>query len=206
MKYPIREIFSSVQGEGLLVGSPCTFIRLAGCNVGCSFCDTPDALTTNGAMRLFVPDILFAIPEHTNHIVITGGEPTLQDLRPLTEELNKKGYFTQLETSGFNSLQGATFSHVTWSPKVAVNYEASPDVVSAAREIKLVIDQPVEPSLVDYIYHLLGLTDAPILLMPEGKMGETKFIPVVMEYLDIFARFPTRVRFGTRLHTILGVR
>jgi 7-carboxy-7-deazaguanine synthase len=114
----VAEIFSSIEGEGLNSGSPATFVRFAGCNLSCSFCDTTFArqraetapVHLNGgrlAVRNPVPsgDIVGLIEErfpHTRTVILTGGEPLLQvaPLRELARELRLRGRRVHLETNG----------------------------------------------------------------------------------------------------------
>lgn len=93
----IMEIFSSFQGEGPFVGTPATFIRLTGCNLNCEFCDTENV----NEEKINIPDIVKKIEEYPNKlIVITGGEPLLQDINYLCLKLLVKGYQVQIETNG----------------------------------------------------------------------------------------------------------
>jgi len=96
----INEIYASIQGESSHTGLPCVFIRLTGCNLRCSWCDTAYAfydgknLTVEEALQKVE---IFGLPL----VEITGGEPLLQeDVYPLMETLLKKGYRVMLETSG----------------------------------------------------------------------------------------------------------
>ncbi|WP_299523302.1 7-carboxy-7-deazaguanine synthase QueE [uncultured Methanobrevibacter sp.] len=97
MTLEIIEIFSSFQGEGPFIGTPATFIRLAECNLNCSFCDTDFTKKE----KMGITTIIEKIEEYSNKlIVITGGEPLLQDITFLCSNLLKKGYQIQIETNG----------------------------------------------------------------------------------------------------------
>lgn len=98
----INELFVSIQGEGLDVGSPCLFVRLAGCNLRCSYCDTEYAWERDGARQMSVRDVLAeADARRTELVEITGGEPLLQPgVIPLMRELIRRGHRVLLETSG----------------------------------------------------------------------------------------------------------
>jgi organic radical activating enzyme len=109
----INEIFDSIQGEGSLIGTPCTFIRTSGCNLKCEFCDTEH----NKYKNLQIKTILRSI--HQDLVVITGGEPTLQaDLSELCGELVDVGKTVAIETNGIKTCPG-TVHHVSLSPKTA---------------------------------------------------------------------------------------
>lgn len=100
MPLQITEIFHSIQGESTYAGLPCIFIRLTGCNLRCTWCDTEYSF--HGGRRMEIDDILAAIaPYGTRLAEVTGGEPLLQkDVYPLLDRLLASGYKTLLETSG----------------------------------------------------------------------------------------------------------
>ena len=102
----LSEIFYSLQGESSYSGLPCIFIRLAECNLNCSYCDTKYAFTTS--FSLSIPDIITEIKKLTplKLVEITGGEPLLQDdVYPLFAELYKNNYTILLETNGSINLK-----------------------------------------------------------------------------------------------------
>ena len=101
----INEIFVSLQGEGLLVGAPTIFIRLTGCNLRCSFCDTTYAYENGTQMRISA--IIREIQKfHCTTVCITGGEPLLQKQTPLLiDMLLQKKYLVCLETNGSKTIK-----------------------------------------------------------------------------------------------------
>jgi len=93
----IKEIFNSIQGEGSLFGTPSLFIRLSGCNLSCPWCDTDHSSGHE------VPEKeLISLVGQTEmpHVVITGGEPTLQDINPVVYAAIAAGKTVQIETNG----------------------------------------------------------------------------------------------------------
>ncbi|MBI4847965.1 MAG: radical SAM protein [Nitrospirae bacterium] len=96
----INEIFKSIQGESTFAGLPCTFIRLAGCNLRCTYCDTSYAYY-NGK-EIADDEIISKIDEYgVKHVEFTGGEPLLQEeTPPLLKTLLDKGYTVLIETNG----------------------------------------------------------------------------------------------------------
>lgn len=100
MKLKINEIFSSIQGEGIDMGRPCTMIRLTGCNLRCSYCDTEYAFFEGKERDL--ESILDEVNGFGNNVVeLTGGEPLLQEnAAVLIKKLIEKGYKTLIETNG----------------------------------------------------------------------------------------------------------
>jgi len=95
-KYFLSEIFFSINGEGLQIGKPMAFIRLAGCNLRCKWCDTKDSWIQKDQATL--EDIVKEVSKYnTEWVCITGGEPLLQDIEPLIKKLQ---YKISLETNG----------------------------------------------------------------------------------------------------------
>jgi len=114
---PIVETFHSVQGEGFWVGANAYFMRLAGCDVGCPWCDTKHSWNPKRHPRQAIADLVEgAIAAQPAFVVITGGEPLMHDLTELTDALHHAGLRIHLETSGSHPWSGR-FDWVTLSPK-----------------------------------------------------------------------------------------
>ena len=98
----IAEIYSSLQGEGLLAGTPSTFVRASGCNLRCRWCDTPFASWEPIGENYSVASILAAVVAcGPRHVVLTGGEPLLfPEVIPLCNELAREGFHITIETAG----------------------------------------------------------------------------------------------------------
>jgi 7-carboxy-7-deazaguanine synthase len=113
----ISEIFYSLQGEGFHAGTPAVFVRGAGCNLACDFCDTDFSLKE----KLEPEDVAARIAEHpAKFVVLTGGDPTIQPegFRRLTELLHDRGYYVTMETNG-SSADTLGVDWVTVSPKLS---------------------------------------------------------------------------------------
>ncbi len=96
-QYKVNEIFYSLQGEGYHCGTAAVFLRFSGCNRACAFCDTDH----NGGSMMTADEIIEAICAFpTRHLVITGGEPTLQLDSDLLRAIKLRGFFVQIETNG----------------------------------------------------------------------------------------------------------
>ena len=112
--YPIVEIFNSVQGEGYHTGTPSIFIRFGGCNLQCSWCDTDFSKWD----KMTVSEIMAVLSKwDTKRVIFTGGEPAMQKLRPLSDELHSKGYNIAIETNGTIELEDGLVDWICVSPK-----------------------------------------------------------------------------------------
>jgi 7-carboxy-7-deazaguanine synthase len=117
MKYPVMEHFYTLQGEGQWTGSAAYFVRLGGCDVGCSWCDVKESWEASDHQKFTTDEIIkWIIPSKTPIAVITGGEPTLYDLSELTSTIHDQNIRTHIETSGTNPLTG-NWDWITFSPK-----------------------------------------------------------------------------------------
>ncbi|MDA7793749.1 7-carboxy-7-deazaguanine synthase QueE [Glaciecola sp.] len=159
VQYPVNEIFESIQGEGRFTGVPSVFLRLQGCPVGCPWCDTQHTWPVANEDIITVTQLReknAEAPTHAymsvagfldeyskrgyqaRHIVITGGEPAMHDLLPLTTELLAQGWSVQIETSGTFALLCHKDVFVTVSPKINMpgKFPILPQVMARANEIK----------------------------------------------------------------------
>ena len=117
VNYPIMEHFYTIQGEGYHTGVPAYFIRIAGCNVKCWWCDVKDSWDGEKHPLISVKYLCEQVEKSgTEKVVITGGEPLLHDLQPLSTELKKLAVEVHIETSGSSPISG-TLDWVTLSPK-----------------------------------------------------------------------------------------
>ncbi|MFQ6084279.1 MAG: 7-carboxy-7-deazaguanine synthase QueE, partial [Candidatus Aminicenantia bacterium] len=136
----ISEIFWSVQGEGLRTGEPTIFIRLTGCNLKCEFCDTKYAWE-NG-LETTLENISARIKKlrekyKTDWVCLTGGEPLIQDVSLLVNQLKSENFKIQVETNGTKHYS-LPIDWYSLSPKPA-NYFFQPEYKKEAREVKLIV-------------------------------------------------------------------
>ncbi len=132
----IAEIFYSIQGEGYHAGTAAIFIRFAGCNLACTFCDTDFSLKA----KLSTEEILHRIEDFPSRfIVLTGGEPTIQPkaARQLVDALHAKNYYVTLETNG-SSQDTLGVDWVTVSPKLS---QKGKWILKKGDELKLVFEE-----------------------------------------------------------------
>jgi len=152
--YPVNEIFRSIQGEGYHAGTPAIFIRLAGCNLSCPWCDTDHSEKE----RLTAKEILARVhalePSSAtiSMVVLTGGEPTIHPLIPLLDEL--KNHYVAIETNGALPSElvhlrrdRLLLDWVTISPKEEPTNEILQIFKWNASEIKVVLDGTYDPTI-----------------------------------------------------------
>jgi len=134
---PIMETFYSIQGEGFYQGSAAYFIRLAGCDVGCPWCDVKESWDPSHHPRQSISSLVEQASRHPGRLaVITGGEPLMQDLTELTHALKQAGFRTHLETSGAYPLSGS-WDWICLSPKKFK--PPLPAILPLAQELKVVV-------------------------------------------------------------------
>jgi 7-carboxy-7-deazaguanine synthase len=186
----IAELFYSLQGEGALVGVPSVFIRTSGCNLRCSWCDTPYTSWQPEGNELEIEQILDEVTAHpARHVVVTGGEPMiLPDVVPLTERLRALGLHITMETAGtvFRPVAcdlmsiSPKLSHSTPSGPWAVQHDRlriQSDVLRALMEryphqLKFVIAKAGDLTEVRALLEKLGADRDRVILMPEGTDRE----------------------------------
>lgn len=140
-KLPIVEEFYTLQGEGFHTGKPAYFIRLGGCDIGCSWCDTKFSWNPAIHPLVAVDDITErAVQSGCGAVVVTGGEPLIYPLEYLTGIMQNAGIELYLETSGAYPLSG-TWNWICLSPKK--NSPPRKEIYTLAHELKVII-QDVE--------------------------------------------------------------
>jgi len=111
----VNEIFYSLQGEGGNSGKAMIFIRLSGCNLSCSFCDTEFETGT----EMTTDEILTNIKQYPcNNILWTGGEPTIQLTKQIVQTFKAHGYYQAIETNGMYEIP-SNLDYITISPKIS---------------------------------------------------------------------------------------
>ncbi len=185
----INEIFYSIEGEGVRVGQPTTFVRLSKCNLRCHFCDTD----FDSYREMNIGEIAAEVARHpAEWVCFTGGEPLGQNLVPLAGHLKWANYKLHIETNGVIAPDERLFElidHWTVSPKrypVVQGFER-------ISELKYVVgksfrEDRVEEELAEYVY-----------LQPESSEPQ-----YVQKALDVLSRHP-RWRLSNRIHKILGL-
>ena len=178
-KYPIMEHFFTIQGEGTYSGRAAYFIRIAGCDVGCVWCDVKESWDKDQHTTMTIKEIIEKVTESkTDFVVITGGEPAMYDLRPLVDQLKSLGITIAIETSGCYPLQG----DVDWycfSPK---KFKAPCDeAYLRANELKVIISHPSDLEWANK--HAEKVLDScQLFLQPEWSKTE-KLLPLIISYV-----------------------
>lgn len=133
---PLMEAFRTVQGEGAHTGRPSFFLRIGGCDVGCHWCDVKESWDATKHPLTALEDLLTLPGPNDRTVVVTGGEPLMWDMGPLTEGLRSQGIKVHLETSGAYPLSG-TWDWVCLSPKKSK--APLPEWYALADELKVII-------------------------------------------------------------------
>lgn len=176
---PLMEQFYSIQGEGYHQGKPAFFIRLAGCNVGCVWCDVKESWDANKHKLIAVEEMAHSAAEIAAPIcIITGGEPLMYNLDELTGKLRRLKKQTHLETSGAYPLSGS-WDWICVSPKKFK--PPLPEVLQAAHELKIVV---YNKSDFEWAASFMKKVNANcrFFLQPEWSR-EKEMLPQIVEYI-----------------------
>lgn len=139
----VNEIFYSLQGEGYHTGTPAVFIRLSGCNLKCPFCDTDFKEHTEMTEEQIVNSVC-KLSSTCQLVVITGGEPTLQDCTLLIDLLHQNGHKVSMESNGTHKAP-YNIDWLTISPKKPFLTNGGDMVIEKCNELKLVYDGKIKP-------------------------------------------------------------
>lgn len=219
---PVNEIFQTVQGEATFTGTPAIFIRLQGCPVGCPWCDTKhtwlvsvdrktsreEMMAKQGDADTFAfmgeEELLEVCQSFTaRHVVITGGEPCLYDLRPLTTMLFRAGYSVQIETSGTHDVRADGCTFVTVSPKIGMpgKLPVLRDALLRANEIKMPVGKMHDVIMLDELLgETFGGSNVPVVyLQPLSQSAKATALCVDQATINGW-------RVSIQTHKYLGVR
>jgi 7-carboxy-7-deazaguanine synthase len=218
----IAEIFHSMQGEGMLTGTPSVFVRTSGCNLRCTWCDTPYTSWSPEGVEMGVADVLAEVRRHPcTHVVVTGGEPMIQPaVVELTNALHDSGLHITIETAG-TVWAPVACDLMSISPKLANStpvdreggrWAAMHERVRHRPEVlrRLMAEYPYQlkfviaaPEDMEEVESLIGEVDGArsrVVLMPEG---------IDVETLSERGRWLVEIckergyRFSPRLHVML---
>jgi organic radical activating enzyme len=209
MKYKVVEILRTLQGEGAHVGAPCTLVRLSGCNLSCSFCDTKYALQEGEWMTSDeIRDAILECSEQRDMVLLTGGEPALQQTVELASTLKACGML-HMETNGtiWPGQAGKLLDWITVSPKRGSQLNNL--ILAEANELKFLwsADSSIErvKGLIRRRDALIGADYKPVVIClqplrtgrwPEDKRNVESAIEVCKW---------EGYRFSPQLHKLLGI-
>ena len=201
--YELVEIFESLQGEGRNMGRPCVFLRFAGCNLNCPWCDTDVRRRFSASLD----EILKELGQYrARSVILTGGEPTLvKEMPELVAALKAKGYWIGVETNGTADADWLGFvDYVACSPKVefAERYSSGRDAASplkAADEVRVVASDERAVAFCRMIRERIVATD--YYVSPCERDGKIDFATAksVLAQLEGWS-------LSVQLHKILGFR
>lgn len=176
---PVMEHFYTIQGEGFYAGHAAYFIRLAGCDVGCVWCDVKESWTAAEHQLIWIDDLINELLKYPARlVVITGGEPLMYDLSHLTKKLKENGFQINIETSGAYPISGS-LDWICVSPK---KFKAPlQSTLEKANELKCIIFHKS-----DFIFaeqnRKFTSSNCKLLLQTEWSKKD-QMLPLIIEYV-----------------------
>ena len=200
----IAEIFPSIQGEGLRQGEPTIFVRLSGCNLNCSFCDTKYAWKQG--KEYSINQILDEISRIKTEfparwICLTGGEPLLQDISSLIQRLKKENFKIQVETNATN-YQNLPVDWYTISPKPE-KYFFQPEYKEKAKEVKIIVTKNLDFGIVKRLRKAFP-DETPLILQPQSNRKWSLDLAYALLKKSLINNLEN-IRISVQLHKILGI-
>ncbi|MGO3300366.1 MAG: 7-carboxy-7-deazaguanine synthase QueE [Pseudoalteromonas sp.] len=219
--YKINEVFETIQGEASFTGTPSIFLRLQGCPVGCSWCDTKQTWAVDDVYKVSLGEAVekksdsdhwaTATAEQiltlfqsrgyqAKHVVITGGEPCMYDLNPVCELLHTNGFSTQIETSGTFEILTPAQTWVTVSPKINMRggYKVLTSAMQRADEIKHPVAMQKHVEELEALFSETNVSPKLVYLQPiSQKVSATK--------LAIDTCIEKNWRLSVQVHKYLGI-
>ena len=176
---PIMESFYTIQGEGVHNGKAAYFIRVGGCDVGCVWCDVKESWDAEKHPLTSIEKLVSEAQEFPGRlVVITGGEPLMYDMNPLTLALKSEGFETNIETSGAYAMSGH-WDWVCFSPKKFK--EPHPSIFQVANELKSIIFNKSDFAFAEKYSELVN-EDCQLLLQPEWDKQD-QMLPLIIDYV-----------------------
>lgn len=175
---PLMEEFYTIQGEGYHKGIAAYFIRIGGCDVGCHWCDVKESWNPDIHPPTSIDEIANNAARYSKTIVVTGGEPLMWDMKPLTSLLKEKGLNTHIETSGAYEFSGI-WDWICLSPKK--NKLPQTEVYKEANELKVIVYNKDDFRFAEEQAALVN-ENCILYLQPEWSNRE-KMIPLIVDYV-----------------------
>jgi len=193
---PLMEAFRTVQGEGEHTGRSSFFMRIGGCDVGCHWCDVKESWDASVHPLTELEDLIQMPGPNDTTVVITGGEPLMWDMGPLTEGLKERGLKVHLETSGAYPLTG-NWDWVCLSPKK--NKSPKPEWYGIANELKVIVFNDDDFKWAEMHSEQCG-AQVERFLQPEWSRRDQN-LPKIIAYLESNPQW----RLGLQAHKYIGM-
>lgn len=175
---PLMEAFYTLQGEGYHKGSAAYFIRIGGCDVGCHWCDVKESWDAEKHPPTQIDQIVEEAQKYSDTIVITGGEPLMWNMQPLTTALQAVGMKIHIETSGAYPITGE-WDWFCLSPKK--NKSPTEDAVARANELKVIVYNKDDLRFAEAQSKKVS-KDCILYLQPEWSKRD-KVMPLMVDYV-----------------------
>ena len=194
---PIMEYFYTIQGEGFHSGRAAYFIRIAGCDVGCVWCDVKESWNAGEHQPKSVKELTqLVVDAKADFCVITGGEPCMYDLTDLTNSLKKQNIELAIETSGCYELKGQIdwycFSPKKFKKPVEQAYQL-------ANELKIIISHPSDFKWAEE--HASKVNDTCLLFLQTEWSKRERFLPEIIEFVKEHPKW----RISLQTHKIMNI-
>lgn len=179
VSYPVMEHFYTLQGEGFYAGQAAYFIRLGGCDVGCVWCDVKESWDASAHPQMSTDIMMEFVTAHPGEIVVvTGGEPSMHELAPITNAIKAAGKRSHIETSASSPLSGS-WDWVTLSPK---KFKAPlAENMPLANELKIVVFNKSDFKWAEE-YAAQVSRSCKLYLQPEWDKRDS-MTPLIIEYI-----------------------
>ena len=194
---PLVEVFYSLQGEGGRTGQATVFVRFAGCNLACEFCDTDFRVKETYTVEELTEEIA-RMGGACRWVCFTGGEPTIHDLQRLCDNLHQAGYHLQMETNGTRPQPGWGMDHITVSPKQPQGGRLHPWYEANAAEFKYVVDDEA-----DLARALAGVEQHGRMTFVQPNALNPKSVALCIGAVQ---RHPEHLRLSLQTHKFLQIR
>ena len=176
---PLMEAFYTIQGEGYHSGKSAFFLRIGGCDVGCHWCDVKESWNADLHPPTDIHKMIDQILDYpAKTVVVTGGEPLMWNMQPLTDSLHNKGMSVHIETSGAYPLSG-DFDWICLSPKK--NNPPKEAIIPKANELKVIIHNRNDFKWAEQFASQCSLT-CKLYLQPEWSKAK-EMMPEIVDYV-----------------------
>lgn len=194
---PIVEVFYSLQGEGMRTGQATIFVRFAGCNLACDFCDTDFRVAETHTVQSLLDRVVVEGGE-CRWVCLTGGEPTIHELGAFCDALHIAGFRIQLETNGTRPQPSWKIDHTTVSPKQPQGGKLHSWYLINANEFKIVVDGPDDLARAA---HCAEASTTRVYLQPNALNADA-----VSACIDAVKQHPNDFQLSLQTHKFLSIR